>query len=643
MKDKDLNQGLIYTGDDCVGCNRCISVCPVLNANYSVEKDGKNVILVNGEACIQCGACMDICHHDARMYRDDTQRFFDDLRRGERISVLVAPAFIANYPRQYRQVLGYLKSLGVNRVISVSFGADITTWAYLKYISNHKLEGGISQPCPAIVDYIEKYQPDLVKQLIPVHSPLMCAAVYVKKYMNISDKLAFISPCVAKKTEMMRPQNRGLVSYNVTFPNLMNQLKNIALSSFDAGDEIEYGLGSIYPQPGGLKENVEHFLGKTPMVKQIEGEKHAYRFLDAYAARVRSRKKLPFLVDALNCGDGCIFGTATGENGQETWDILFEIHRQRISNKKGGRKKTWNTHVNPKRRLAAFNAQFSKLKLEDFLCSYQPKEQFYAKATDAQIKQAFELMRKDTDEKQRINCGACGYEDCKSMAEAICIHANRPEGCIHFVKDQLEEEKQNIQHMSDLIRAKQEEKERLYKDIMNDFDQIHTAMKDLAAGNQNSASDTVQMSQSAEEIVKFKEALKSSMEKMSKTVSGYNAVNSSIIKISSETGLLALNAGVEAARSGEAGKGFSVIANHIRGLAQQTQEAVAKGNDQSDRLIPIIGLLNQEMEQLDKNIDEIHNRTSGLAASTEEIASQTSMIESLVNEIADKMRDVVRD
>lgn len=62
---------------------------------------------------------------------------------------------------------------------------------YLNYITKYNFNGGISQPCPAIVDYIEKYVPDLVPKIVPVHSPMMCAAIYAKKYMNISDKLAF--------------------------------------------------------------------------------------------------------------------------------------------------------------------------------------------------------------------------------------------------------------------------------------------------------------------------------------------------------------------------------------------------------------------------------------------------------------------
>ena len=157
-----LNEGLVYTDEKCTGCNRCISVCPVLQANRAVTENGENKVLVDGDACIHCGACMDVCHHQARRYRDDTGRFFEDLKRGEKISLLVAPAFIANYPDKYGQILGYLKSLGVNHIISVSFGADITTWGYLNYITRNDFRGGISQPCPAIVDYIARFVPEMV-------------------------------------------------------------------------------------------------------------------------------------------------------------------------------------------------------------------------------------------------------------------------------------------------------------------------------------------------------------------------------------------------------------------------------------------------------------------------------------------------
>ena len=51
----------------------------------------------------------------------------------------MAPAFKANYINEYESVLGGLKALGVNRIINVSFGADITTWSYISYLKEEIL------------------------------------------------------------------------------------------------------------------------------------------------------------------------------------------------------------------------------------------------------------------------------------------------------------------------------------------------------------------------------------------------------------------------------------------------------------------------------------------------------------------------
>ncbi len=641
-----LNSGLVYTNEECIGCNHCISVCPVFEANYSLTKDGKDLIYVNGDACIHCGACIDACHHHARDFRDDTEQFLEDLKKGESISLLVAPAFIANYPGQYGKVLGYLKSLGAKHVISVSFGADITTWGYLNYIAEKNFTGGISQPCPAIVDYIEKYVPDLISRIVPVHSPMMCAAIYVKKYMNITDKLAFIGPCIAKKSEIMRPDNRPYVSYNVTFHHLMNALKGVNLSSYSAVDELEYGLGSVYPQPGGLKENVEHFLGKDVMVRQIEGESHAYHFLKGYAKRVKSGRQLPFMVDALNCANGCLHGTGVEPETLENDDVLFEINNQRNKAKSGKQDKKkdknnpWGKGLTYEKRLANFNAQFAELKLEDFICRYENKH-MAASVNEHQVEAGFEDMKKDTREKREIDCGACGYESCRQMAEAVALGLNRKENCMHYEKNALQEEQERMRKITEQLRESQKRKQILYQEIMNDFQQIKTAMGELAEGNQCSAEDATRIAQAVGGMSSFTEMLRGSMQQVVDAVQGYDVMNESIIKISNQTGMLALNAGIEAARSGEAGKGFAVIANRVRDLSEQTKAAVATGKEQSTILIPAIQKLDDETVQFVQNIENINDGTSALAASSQEIAAQTEMIDEVVNRMAEKMKEVV--
>lgn len=52
----NLHKGFVYTNENCIGCNKCISVCPVITANRAVEKDGSTVIEVDGDKCIGCGA-----------------------------------------------------------------------------------------------------------------------------------------------------------------------------------------------------------------------------------------------------------------------------------------------------------------------------------------------------------------------------------------------------------------------------------------------------------------------------------------------------------------------------------------------------------------------------------------------------------
>ena len=52
-------KGLIYTNDNCIGCNKCIAACPVITANRAIDNGDKQMIIVDGDRCIACGACFD--------------------------------------------------------------------------------------------------------------------------------------------------------------------------------------------------------------------------------------------------------------------------------------------------------------------------------------------------------------------------------------------------------------------------------------------------------------------------------------------------------------------------------------------------------------------------------------------------------
>ena len=433
---------LVYTNDKCVGCNKCINACSAMGACISTEADetGRSRINVDPERCVACGACFDACEHSAREYADDTERFLADLAAGEPVSLLIAPSFQANYPDEYERVLGGLKTLGVRHIINVAFGADITTWGYLKYIRENNFTGGISQPCPAVVTYIEKYLPELIPSLFPVQSPLMCAAIYARTQMKVTDRLAFLSPCIAKKLEIDDPANDGLVQYNVTFNHLMKTIREQNLYGEPIRDEIEYGLGTIYPMPGGLKEHVKWFLGDGVFVRQIEGERHMYEYLKAHAKAIADHEN-PFLfIDALNCKNGCLCGTATDPELSSTDKALFSLLKIQERVKSDDGHGTVSRLDTPAQRFAALNKQFEMLNLSDYLRGYRDlSSECSVFHPDAEkLEQIYLSMGKQTEASRKINCMSCGYNTCYDMATAIYNGFNYRENCVYYLKTTVE-------------------------------------------------------------------------------------------------------------------------------------------------------------------------------------------------------------
>ena len=637
-----MNQtnSLVYTNDSCQGCNRCISVCPVITANYSdTTSQDTQRINVHPENCINCGACLKACEHNAREYNDDTEEFFDALKRGEKISLLLAPAFMANYPSEYGSVLGGLKKLGVRHIISVSFGADITTWAYINYITKYNFLGGISQPCPAVVNYIERYSPRLLKKLMPVHSPMMCAAIYAKKYEGITDKLAFISPCIAKKAEIDDPNTNGYISYNVTFNHLMDYVREHNIYGENIKDEIEYGLGSIYPMPGGLKENVYWFCGEDVFIRQVEGDRAAWEYLKTNEEQLASNSKSLFMVDILNCEKGCLYGTGIEPYKWERDDAYFAINEIKNKCKKSGRMGAFAKKSSPAKRLKALNRKFSKLRLDDFIRKYTDKSSIVSLSIPSvqQLNSVYESMDKRTAESKKINCGACGYNNCKEMAIAIYNGTNKPDNCVHYMKNQLEEITANMEIQNRHILTKNQQ---ISSFIAEDFEQLEHSIDDMIKNSEINKNECENISIAIKKMQEFCELLEASFSSIEKTLVNLEKINQSIVDVSMQTNLIAMNAAVEASRSGIAGKGFGVIADEIKRLSDNSREMSEDSDLNRDEIVKSVTELLEETRRLGGEINNMSDKIGQLFTSACAVSDEADNVQNIADAVRARLREL---
>lgn len=409
-----MENTLVYTiKDRCRVCYTCVRECPA-----------KAIKIINGQAeviaerCIACGNCTRVCSQGAKAFKDSTARVFDILGSGEEVFALVAPSFIAEFSEfdDHRSFVYLLRKLGFSKVFEVGFGADLVANEYEKLMGQDSMKGWISSDCPAIVSFIEKYNPELTGNLAPVVSPMIALARFLRKKYGSSYKSVFIGPCIAKKA------GTNEIDEKLTFLEIRNMLleKGILMSG-EGKSEFDpplSGKGALFPVSRGLLQTIN--LPEEDMERNVivaEGRDNFQEAIREYKLGAISSQHLELL-----CCEGCIMGPGTSKNGNK-YSRRLRVMNYVKSKLENFYEESWEADIKE-----AEGIDFS----QDFLLDDQRIEE----PSEKKIREVLKTMNKYA-EKDHLNCGACGYDTCRKHAIAIISGLAENEMCLPYSIEKL--------------------------------------------------------------------------------------------------------------------------------------------------------------------------------------------------------------
>lgn len=277
------------------------------------------------------------------------------------------------------------------------------------------------------------------------------------------------------------------------------------------------------------------------------------------------------------------------------------------------------------------NLNFSHNAKSDGLCKRTDETGFMARELRIMRKNLREMVANIDTASQQITGNVDGLKQVTETVDHMCSDNSATS---QQLAAGMQETAATTVNINENVGTMKDEAERLTEmaekgaDVSNE---IMDRAKNLRNKTVTASSRTMDMYTSVKE--KSEKAIEGS-----KAVEKINELTNTIMEISSQTGLLALNASIEAARAGEAGRGFAVVATEIGSLADQTSKAIADIGNIVKAVNEAVGnmteCLGETTEFLETNVIEDYKEFEKVG---EQYQEDADVFKSNMNQVKDSM------
>ncbi len=414
--------GLIYTDSGkCRLCYACVRHCPVKAIRI---KEGQAQVV--SERCIACSTCFRVCAQGAKQYERSIEAVRNMLAGGSPVIALLDPSFPAAFPDVAPgQVVSALQELGFAEVMESAFGAELVAREYRRLLERRKGETIIVSQCPAVVSYIEKYQPHLIDNLAPIVSPPVAMGRLIKQRYNPAAKVVFIGPCLARKNEVTDSKVAGALDAALVFAELREMLaaKGIDPSRQPLGQFSgpRPRVATALPIYGTILDLISPPADFPPSsLINRQGQDCAMQvFRDLSQGNISAG-----LIDVYfcHCADSPFMRSELSLFQRNK--LIAEYAESRAKPEQAGDELEEYADLNLKR-------------------TFTPQPVGGPQPTERELEEILARIGRSKPE-DRLNCGACGYDTCREMATAVYQGLAEEEMCWPYLLQRCEESQQEL-------------------------------------------------------------------------------------------------------------------------------------------------------------------------------------------------------